>query len=866
MKKNILIYIITFLIVFQSSTFFVYGAEPSTSYPIYEGLRNGDSHFKNVSFSDIKNHWAKEAIQEVSSLYYMNGSKGKFYPQKSLNYGDAMEILIRSMGLEEEAQKKYPDNWTRGYYEVAGKMKIIDKVKKNEPLKPNPRQAAKREDVAYFIGRALKVQPVYGDDIVVARKFKDFNKINKEKLPYIEALLQRGYMGGINNNTFQPKGSITRAQMAQILCNANDDLVQNRNITKKEGQIIKKETILEHGKKVIYFTVENIDGTRNYLKYDKKGKNIFIVQNKRNLYYPDTLAEAHYVKYYINKNGEVIYLKIMPKMDFDFTGTVEYIDAEKGTMTVLDFSNKKHTVKVYSTTRIEVEGSRVPLEDLYYGQEVKVMLKGNDAGRVIGFLEEDPDRDGYIVPGTRFRAGDVLFIDKNTIEIKAKGKREKFKINPDETEVTKEGERGKLFQIKAGDKVLLTFDDIYSNEVSEIRVEDEERHIEGVFRGKIDLVDDRNKEVLIKDTYIYDEGKWKPYEEDRVKLKWIMGHIYEGGQEIQPSKLKKRIGEEVYIAFDGSYGTLNISKLLLKSGPSLGYNDKVKDVEYGTGKMVVDNNPLYFHPGTIVVKDNRLVDVLNIDASQDVFVYADLKNGKKTASFVSIEGTGILDDRIDGTRILVYRGKVEDIYDYGIKIGKLSYRMDHLLLHDNRWKEIDKPLKFTITDDTLIYDSELKETIPTKGFINSRYIDLKDIKNPTLRDRVKGDFYKNKAAYFVVKESEYDKEVLAINMTPHINEYRQNVKTIYSTIGEVADIDQDVETIKLTKVKNYNILNDRWENSGDETIDLTRGIVLINDVPIENDKIYLIKPKSKVYIIKNKTTSLDSGYVILIED
>lgn len=541
------------------------------------------------------------------------------------------------------------------------------------------------------------------------------------------------------------------------------------------------------------------------------------------------------------------------------------IDFVNNRITIVDFNDKKFTVNITSSTSIEIEEKEAQLKDLYYGQEVQIYLKDKGVVKVVGFTEEDPDRDGYISPGTRFRTGDVLFISKNSIEIKGKMGREKYRINDGRTSVTKNGEIAKLFQVKSGDKVMLTFDDIYSTEVSNIKIEDDERHIEGILKGKIELVDEKGKSILIKEPYIYKEGKWVFYGESRVKMKIEDDNIFDGGQKISLGKLKEKKNKEIYAAFENRYGVFRVSKLLIKPGFSVGYKDVVSDIEYGRSRMIVDKNPLYFHPGTIVVKDNRLVDCLNIDLGQDVFVYADTDIGKKVAGLVSIEGTGILDDRIDGTKILVYKGKIEDIYDYEIKIGKISYRLDHMILDNNRFVEIENSQRFILAEDTYIYDSQLGKSIPANMFVNSRYININDIKDSTLRNRLKNNYYKNKIAYFVVRESVYGKEVLSINLVPQFQEYRQTVRTDYGTIGEIGKIDIDRGTLILTKVKNYNTLNKRWENSTDETIDLSKSVIIVNDVPLPIDEIYRLKEKSRVYLVKNRTTSKDTSYILLVE-
>ncbi len=549
------------------------------------------------------------------------------------------------------------------------------------------------------------------------------------------------------------------------------------------------------------------------------------------------------------------------------TGTIEGLNFKENKITILDYNGKRHTVKILPSTIIEIEGVWKEIYDLFFGQEVDITLEKNTVKKVVGYPEEDPERDGYIMPGTRFRTGTILFLSENQIEIKEKTGRSKYRLTP-ATIVIKNGGSVGINQVKVGDKVVLTFDDIYSTEASTIRVQDEEKHIEGILKGKINLVDEKNKEILLKSPYIYKEGiGFIPYKDHQVKLKTNGGEFYVGGQNIKFKDLKKYMNKETYIAFDKAYGTMNIAKLQIKEGSSKMYQASIEDIEYGTGKMIVNKNLIHFNPGTIVIKDNRLVDVLNIDRYKDVFVNADTIKGKPTANFVAIEGTSILDDRIDNTKIAIYRGKIEDIYEYGVKIGKINYRFDHLKLKDdNKWVELNDSERFELTEDTLIYDSQLKKSIPASYFISSRYINLNDIKDKTLRDRVKDNFYKNKTAYFVVKESAFGRELLALNITPHINEYRQNVKMDYSTIGEVKEIDYDKGTITFTKVKNFNTLNNRWENSADEVVDINQGVMLLNDTPIPLDKLYILRKGTLGYIIKNKQSSIDQGYVILLED
>lgn len=538
-------------------------------------------------------------------------------------------------------------------------------------------------------------------------------------------------------------------------------------------------------------------------------------------------------------------------------GTIEIIDIKNRQITILDWNEKLHTVDLLKKTKIE---------DLHFGQEVKVNLEGKATKTIELIEEDDPTRDGYIPPGTRFRVGKVLFATNQNIEINTEQGREKYEIDPMSTMVYKKGMVAEFIQIKEGDRVLLTFDDIYSSRVSEIKIEDEEKHIEGVLKGKIEMIDERNKEIVISQPLVLNQGKWIPTTQ-QTKIKLGSGVIYEGNKKIRLANLQKRKGLETYIAYENSFGRQTVGKMLIKSGPSMEYKDLIQDIDYGTNQLVVSTNMFNLSDGTIVVKDNRLVDSLNLSKSQDIHMVSDYKNGIRAASVISIEGTTILDDRIDGSKLLIYKGKIEDILDYKLILGNNNYQLDKTIITTKGFTTNSSPEAMIFTEDTLIFDSELKKEIPVKSFMDSIYMDLIDVKDKTLRDRLEKDYYKNKPAYIVARETILGKEILAINLAPQDNnKFTQTVMLDYSSMGDIKAVDQGTKSLTLEKVNNYNTLTGRWEIGQDETIDLSQTIVLVNDKQIPIEEVYKIRKGSKGFLVKNKQTSKSTTYILLIED
>ncbi|MEW9121936.1 MAG: S-layer homology domain-containing protein [Thermotaleaceae bacterium] len=908
----------------------VYGLEDTLSFPLYEGTANQRALYSTIQFNDIQGHWARPAVQEAAALSIMRGLNNRqFAPDRTLTYAEALTVLVKAMGLEAQAQQageaqvqpkvrdillmSPADDWAKGYIQVASQQGILTAQETTEILNLTQEQLERieaqveqqlqvyenrnltpaesanlqrqirdqiqsrttwnrpvsRQQVAQWVGRALGLEPVYGDKLVNAYGFSDWQQIDTNKIPMVEAVLQKGIMSGTSATAFSPRGQLTRGQMAQLATNIHDQLLEARGLVKKSGEIIDMESLQEMGKSKRLYTIHNEDNSKNYLMVEPNSKD-FIVQKNGNLGLSEVLGIGDKIRYYINEQNQILYAVVNASSQRKLEGFIDNVDGNNLTLTLTDFSDKRHLLSLQPAAQIMVNGRSAGLKDLLYGMEAVVTLQGDKVTEVEGILEEDPYRHGYISPGSRTKVGDVLFINSDTVEIKVGENREKYRITPN-TQLLRSDGRANLFEIKEGDRVLLSFDDIYSADIASLQVEDQERHIDNIYRGKIESVNERGKEVLLNTVSVYQNGKWIKHPEQKIKLKVENDKLYAGGAKTSLKSLGTSKGSEIYVAVEKSYGVERSSKLLLKQGSAVLYENRISDIQFGTNRMVVDNNSFNFHPGTIVIKDNRLVDMLNLNKNQSIYMAADMSQGARNASFIAIESGGILDDRIDGTRLMVYQGSIQDIDDYGVTIGRLGYQLDYLKIQDNKWTEVSGSKKFTLTEDSFIFDSDLKKEIENRYFMDTRYIDIEDVQDKELKKRIEDDFYIGKSAYFVVKESSFDGEtygeVLALNITPKIVYKRGSVNTEHSALATIETVNLDNETITLGSLKYWNSLNKRWESaSGTESVNMDKAVILLNDKPVHKDELYKLKPKAKAYVIKNKENSVnDNAYVIIVE-
>ena len=172
-------------------------------------------------FDDIKNHWAKDFIEYVAGRGLITGStKTTFSPDENMTRGMLVATLGRLAGVN---GKDYDTN-------------SFSDVQKDSPYKPYiewayskgivygigdgtfaPDKSITREEMAVIFERYAKAT---GYHIPVNRQaniYADKENIGSEYKEAVTAMQQSGIMMGVEGNRFNPKGTVTRAEVSAML-------------------------------------------------------------------------------------------------------------------------------------------------------------------------------------------------------------------------------------------------------------------------------------------------------------------------------------------------------------------------------------------------------------------------------------------------------------------------------------------------------------------------------------------------------------------------------------------------------------------------------------------------------------------------
>ena len=167
-------------------------------------------------FSDIGGHWAEEYISKAYSDGLVKGvGNNLFAPDSTLTIAEGLSLLARTLGTD-AAEADFSDISGDEWYapEIGGMQKadlIPAELVKDGKIEPE--RIITREEFAAVIAGCIDTQ---ADDAV---SFNDSSDISEWAREAVCKVAQSGIMVGDDENNFNPKGGLTRAEAAVIILN-----------------------------------------------------------------------------------------------------------------------------------------------------------------------------------------------------------------------------------------------------------------------------------------------------------------------------------------------------------------------------------------------------------------------------------------------------------------------------------------------------------------------------------------------------------------------------------------------------------------------------------------------------------------------
>ncbi|MER2190762.1 MAG: S-layer homology domain-containing protein [Solibacillus sp.] len=171
---------------------------------------------KVITFDDIAKLANKDDIEFLASRYVVNGtSDTTFEPNKSITRAQFGAMIARALNLTATEATHYAD--TKGKWYEADIQALYEAGITNSPGDFNPGTTLSREHAAAFMYRVMQYIQKDSTPKATAAVYADQAQINANYTEAIATLNALHIMQGKAGNVFDPKGHLTRAQMAKIL-------------------------------------------------------------------------------------------------------------------------------------------------------------------------------------------------------------------------------------------------------------------------------------------------------------------------------------------------------------------------------------------------------------------------------------------------------------------------------------------------------------------------------------------------------------------------------------------------------------------------------------------------------------------------
>jgi hypothetical protein len=325
--------------------------------------------------------WAEQEITEMSALEILEGyPDGRFLPYQSVTRLEAVAMLIRMLGLDDQARAMEEADvayqvpylpWGRGYLIMGVERGMLDKNYLNQL---EPTGAATRAQVAALVCLAFDLNAT-GSSL----DFADAAQIPYGYQEYVAALVEHELMQGLPGNVFEPNSVINRAQMAVLLSNLlNKELANpypDRRITGKISNIEPSAGLITlQGGISRILTAE----CRYYLDGEKAGA--------------AELKAGDEVKLVLNKSNQVVFVKAERTGETSsesgaaqiYTGKVSNLLSVSGEywLSITDFNGDSLTRSVTGGIKVDKGGRQQDVSLLSRGDYVEIRVVNNKITKI----------------------------------------------------------------------------------------------------------------------------------------------------------------------------------------------------------------------------------------------------------------------------------------------------------------------------------------------------------------------------------------------------------------------------------------------------------------------------------------------------
>ena len=662
------------LAVLLALTFLFTGGVPvAQGAETYSGVSYYDSLLKNASYQDVSGHWAQPSIYRVTALGIVRGEGSNFRPNGTASREDVLGMLLRLADLEGAAQRinvdpqqeaEHLNYWGANYVALAQAMGIITD---DERRNTNWRGAATREETAYWMARILNYLPVYGQAQQAVYRFDDWKSFSRSRLPYCEAIIAAQIMTGTGNR-FNPQKAITRAELAAVIDKACQVYLATRGYKTLQGTIGNSSFVTGPSVERNYYQVVRDDGQSFFMVVDSERD--FLVYKNRNLGRSGFLNTGDSVKVLVGPQNEILLVEAAYGTQAFLEGTLDYLDITRNRLYVTGWDGKTYIYPLSPLCRVTLSGYPANLNDLVSGQQVSLFLNGTQVSEIKSSVNYASS--GALPRDVNSAYGSLFRKSHDEISIRDDNGRPYSYTLTSSTRYYINGLSAGYYDLKTGDYVKLTLD----NNRRVVRV-DVRRDDAGykIYLARMYDINSVFGQIRFDNVAIYQTGDMT-FQGDSLVLSAASDiEAYSGAKKLSLLELEKYRGDYAYFVTARRGDQERVVKLVVREETARKVTGKVQEIISTLNSLAIKYEPdrIYYDSGTIVIRDNRLIDGDAINSGDDVVVFAERESDNSIRARLIMVNSPESD-----SRYTLYRGYLRKILDRSrFEIGSTTRMEDH---------------------------------------------------------------------------------------------------------------------------------------------------------------------------------------------
>ncbi|MDR9854791.1 S-layer homology domain-containing protein [Paenibacillus sp. VCA1] len=170
-------------------------------------------------FVDVKGSWAEEYISKLTAKHLIQGVDEEHYsPSRQVTRADFITLVMRGAGVDlSEPANTFTDVPADAYYAAAVAQASKLGIVQGSGGKFRPQDPVSREEAAVILMKASDARYGTKPSGSANAGFTDMNRVSSWAKEAVERVNGLGLMTGKGNLRFDPKGNVTRAEMAKMV-------------------------------------------------------------------------------------------------------------------------------------------------------------------------------------------------------------------------------------------------------------------------------------------------------------------------------------------------------------------------------------------------------------------------------------------------------------------------------------------------------------------------------------------------------------------------------------------------------------------------------------------------------------------------